>query len=87
MTISRGSVPTLVDRGRQKKKSSAGDQELSELEKLALVHIYIPGDFVLAFAFFVTELLLMNFPHALSKLATKPLSLAKAVRTNVLYFL
>jgi hypothetical protein len=35
MSISRGSVPTLVDRGRQKKKSSAGDQELSELEKLA----------------------------------------------------
>ena len=35
MSISRSSVPTLVDRGRQKKKSSAGDQELSELEKLA----------------------------------------------------
>ena len=35
MSISRGSVPTLVDRGRQKKKSSAGDIELSELEKLA----------------------------------------------------
>ena len=27
MSISRGSVPTLVDRGRQKKKSSAGDIE------------------------------------------------------------
>ena len=47
----------------------------------------VPGDLVLAFAFFVTELLFINFPHALSKLATKPLSLAKAVNTNVLYFL
>ena len=47
----------------------------------------LPGDLVLAFAFFVTELLFINFPHALSKLATKPLSLAKAVNTNVLYFL
>ena len=33
MSISRGSVPTLVDRGRQKKKSSAGDKELASLEK------------------------------------------------------
>ena len=35
MSISRGRVPTLVDRGRQTTNSSAGDQELSELEKLA----------------------------------------------------
>jgi len=33
MTISRGSVPTLVDRGRQKKKSSGGDKELASLER------------------------------------------------------
>ena len=33
MSISRGSVPTLVDRGRQKKKSSGGDKELKSLEK------------------------------------------------------
>ena len=33
MSISRSSVPTLVDRGRQKKKSSAGDKELASLEK------------------------------------------------------
>ena len=33
MSISRGSVPTLVDRGRQKKKSSGGDKELASLEK------------------------------------------------------
>ena len=32
MSISRGSVPTLVDRGRQKKKSSGGDKELASLE-------------------------------------------------------
>ena len=47
----------------------------------------LPGDLVLAFAFFVTELLFMNFPQALSRLATNPLSLAKAVKTNALYFL
>ena len=33
MSISRGSVPTLVDRGRQKKKSSGGDKELASLER------------------------------------------------------
>jgi len=33
MSISRGSVPTLVDRGRQKNKSSAGDKELASLER------------------------------------------------------
>ena len=33
MSISRSSVPTLVDRGRQKKKSSGGDKELASLEK------------------------------------------------------
>ena len=33
MSISRGSVPTLVDRGRQKKKSSGGDKELVSLER------------------------------------------------------
>ena len=33
MSISRGSVPTLVDRGRQKKKSSDGDKELASLER------------------------------------------------------
>ena len=33
MRISRGSVPTLVDRGRQKKKSSGGDKELASLER------------------------------------------------------
>ena len=32
MSISRSSVPTLVDRGRQKKKSSGGDKELASLE-------------------------------------------------------
>ena len=33
MSISRGSVPTLVDRSRQKKKSSGGDKELASLER------------------------------------------------------
>ena len=33
MSVSRGSVPTLVDRGRQKKKSSGGDKELASLER------------------------------------------------------
>ena len=33
MSISRGSVPKLVDRGRQKKKSSGGDKELASLER------------------------------------------------------
>ena len=33
MSISRGSVPPLVDRGRQKKKSSGGDKELASLER------------------------------------------------------
>ena len=33
MSISRGSVPTLVDRGRQKKKNSGGDKELASLER------------------------------------------------------
>jgi len=33
MSISRGSVPTLVDRGQQKKKSSGGDKELASLER------------------------------------------------------
>jgi hypothetical protein len=33
MSISRGSVPTLVDRGRQKKRSSGGDKELASLER------------------------------------------------------
>ena len=33
MSISRASVPTLVDRGRQKKKSSGGDKELASLER------------------------------------------------------
>ena len=33
MSISRSSVPTLVDRGRQKKKSSGGDKELASLER------------------------------------------------------
>ena len=33
MSISRGCVPTLVDRGRQKKKSSGGDKELASLER------------------------------------------------------
>ena len=33
MSISRGSVPTLVDRGRQKKKSSGVDKELASLER------------------------------------------------------
>ena len=47
----------------------------------------LPGDLVLAFAFLVTELLFMNFPQALSKLATNPLSFANAVSTNALYFL
>ena len=33
MSISRGRVPTLVDRGRQKKKSNGGDKELASLER------------------------------------------------------
>ncbi len=33
MSISRGSVPTLVDRGRQKKNSSGGEKELASLER------------------------------------------------------
>jgi len=42
---------------------------------------------LLVFAFFVTELLFMNFPQALSSEATKPLSLENAVKTRALYFL
>ena len=45
------------------------------------------GDLLLVFALRVTELLLMNLPQALSREATKPLSLEKAVNTRALYFL
>ncbi|EZA46901.1 hypothetical protein X777_00729, partial [Ooceraea biroi] len=45
------------------------------------------GDLLLLFAALVTELLLMNRPQALSRAATKPLSLLNATSTRALYFL
>jgi len=44
------------------------------------------GDLLLASPRLVTELLLMNFPHALSREATNPQSLVNAVSTRLLYF-
>ena len=44
------------------------------------------GDLLLASPRLVTELLLMNFPQALSREATNPLSLVNAVNTRLLYF-
>ncbi|KYM87444.1 hypothetical protein ALC56_12084, partial [Trachymyrmex septentrionalis] len=45
------------------------------------------GDLLLLFAALVTELLLINRPQALSRAATKPLSLLNATSTKALYFL